>query len=143
MVDPVIDKEIQNLIDNDIGDTQRLEFIQKSLREEKKLFNSDQKYLISLIAEHSKVENILERFDYLNPKPVKKSESKKQAQSVYKNQKYCAICEKNVFPERDFSTGALLILLLLGIIPGLIYYAVKNKTCPICKHDQWEVSPHD
>lgn len=143
MFDPVIAKEIQNLIDNTIGDTQRLEFIQKSLQEEKKIYNSDQKYLSTLLAEHSKDEDILERLDFLNPKPAKKPESKKPTRVVHKDQKFCAICEKSVFPERDFSTGALLILLLLGILPGLIYYAVKNKTCPICKHDQWQVSPEN
>ena len=123
-MDLVIDKELQILIDNNLGDIQRLEFIRKSLREEKKISKSDQKYLMKLLKEHSKVKNVLKRLDYLN-------------------RKYCAICEKSVFPERDFSTGALLILLLLGIIPGLIYYAVKNKTCPICKHDQWEVPPSE
>lgn len=130
MFDPVIDKEIQNLIDSNVGDTKRLEFILKSLKEEKKIYNSDRKYLSDLLKKHSSDDNILERLDYLNPKPV-----------VYKNQKYCTICEKSVYPERDFNTGALLILLLLGIIPGLVYYAVKNKTCPICKHDKWQVSP--
>ena len=71
MFDPVIDKEIQNLIDDNIGDIQRLEYIQKSLKEEKKIYNSDQKYLSSVLAKHSKDENILERLDFLNPKTGK------------------------------------------------------------------------
>ncbi len=70
-MDPVLDKEIQNLIDGNLGDNQRLEFIRKSLQDEKKIYNSDQKYLMELLKEHSKDEDILERLEYLNPKKKK------------------------------------------------------------------------
>lgn len=75
MIDPIIDKEIQNLIDSNIGDTQRLEYIRKSLQEEKKIYNSDQKYLSELLAKHSKDEDILERLDFLNPKKTEKEKT--------------------------------------------------------------------
>ena len=133
-MDPIIDKEIQNLIDDNIGDTKRLEFIQHSLRTEKKIFNSDLKYLMHLLHENSKDENILERLDYLQPKSKKPTH-------LYKNQKFCIVCEKSVLPKREFSTGALLALLVLGIVPGLIYYGIKNKKCPICKNSKWKVLP--
>ncbi len=70
-MDPVLDKEIQNLIDGNLGDTKRLEFIRKSLQDEKKIYNSDQKYLMELLKEHSKDEDILERLEFLNPKKKK------------------------------------------------------------------------
>jgi len=75
MVDPVIDKEIQNLIDDNIGDKQRLEYIRKSLHEEKKIYNSDQKYLSELLVKHSKDEDILERLEFLNPKKTEKEKT--------------------------------------------------------------------
>ena len=100
---------------------------------------------MELLEKHSKNEDILERLDYLNPKPKKqtKPSPKKLEQPSRKDHKYCTICEKMVWAERDFNTGALLILLVIGIIPGLIYYAVKNKTCPICKHANWGIPPED
>lgn len=71
MFDPIIDKEIQNLIDSNIGDIQRLEYIQKSLKKEKKIYKSDQKYLSGLLTEHSSDEDILERLEFSNPKTEK------------------------------------------------------------------------
>ena len=48
--------------------------------------------------------------------------------------KYCPSCKRNVNTEHSWHIGVMLILLLLGIIPGLIYIAVKWKyRCPICK----------
>jgi len=145
-MDPVLDKEIQNLIDSNIGDTSRLQFIKESLQDKKNIYNSDKKYLSDLLSKNSKDEDILERLDhYLNPKIIKNkpTESKKPTRILYSTQKWCGLCDRAVVPERDFSTGALLILLLLGILPGLIYYAVKNKTCPICKHDNWVKPPKE
>ncbi|MGI0056740.1 MAG: hypothetical protein ACREAK_05125 [Nitrosarchaeum sp.] len=46
-------------------------------------------------------------------------------------------------PERDFSVAALVILLFLGIIPGIIYYFLKSPVCPICKHNQWTIPPDE
>lgn len=142
MFDPVIAKEIQNLIDNKIGDSQRLEFIQKSLQEEKKIYNSDQKYLSDLLTEHSKDEDILERLDFLNPKSTKKTTNltKNSTHIVDTDLKYCINCKQIVRQERHFSKGVLLLFLFFGI-PGLLYYFVKDKTCPLCKHEQWGVPP--
>jgi len=67
MVDPVLEKEIQNLIDQKLGDSERLKFILESIKNNKKVYNSDQKYLINLLTTHSKDEDILERLDFLNP----------------------------------------------------------------------------
>jgi len=63
-MDAILEKEIQNLIDNKRGDTGRLEFILSSLQENKEIYNSDQKFLISLLEKHSYDENIL-RFDLI------------------------------------------------------------------------------
>jgi len=143
-MDPVLDKEIQNLIDSNIGDTSRLQFIKESLQGKKNIYNSDKKYLSELLSKNSKDEDILERLDhYLNPKIIKSkpTEIKKPTQILYSHEKWCALCNRAVVPERDLSTGALLVLLLFGILPGLIYYAIKSKTCPICKHDNWVAPP--
>lgn len=142
MSDPVIDKEIQNLIDENVGDKQRLEFIQKSFREEKKIYNSDLKYLTKLLEEHSKDEDILERLDFLTPKPAKKTTTLTEnlTHVVDTDLKYCTNCTQLVRQERHFSKGVLLLFLFFGI-PGLLYYFVKGKTCPLCKHDQWGVPP--
>lgn len=68
-MDPVLAKEIQNLIDDNIGDHHRLEFILESMKNNKKIYNSDQKYLAFLLSQHSKDEDILERLNSLNEKP--------------------------------------------------------------------------
>ena len=68
-MDPVLAKEIQNLIDDNRGDHHRLEFLLESIKNNKKVYNSDQKYLASLLSEHSTDDDILERLDSLNEKP--------------------------------------------------------------------------
>lgn len=145
-MDPIVKQEIQKLIDDKHGDELRLNFILECINANKKIYNSDKKYLAGLLDKHSTEDEILERLGFEESKPAiaepsSLEPSKKPKKELHKDQKYCAICEKTVWPERNFSVGALVVLLLLGIIPGLIYYAVKNKTCPICKHDQWAVPP--
>lgn len=144
-MDPVVEKEIQSLIEQNLGDSARINFILECMKNGKKIYNSDKKYLTELLEKHCKEEDILERVGFVEPKPAQKpiTQNKTSKPITHRDQKYCSICEKVVWPERNFSVGALLVLLMLGIIPGLIYYAVKNKTCPICKHDQWEVSPSE
>ena len=48
--------------------------------------------------------------------------------------RYCPHCCQNVFTVSGIDHTALAILLLAGIFPGLIYYAVYEERmhCPIC-----------
>lgn len=78
-----------------------------------------------------------------NIQPIKKETKTKRTKLIDPNAKYCAYCDRSVHPERDFSVAALVVLLFLGIIPGLIYYFLKSPACPICKHNQWTIPPND
>ena len=78
-----------------------------------------------------------------NTRPIKKEPTTKRTKLVDPNAKFCAYCDRSVHPERDFSVAALVVLLFLGIIPGIIYYFLKSPTCPICKHKQWIIPPDD
>lgn len=55
--------------------------------------------------------------------------------------RYCSNCNQLVEPKRHVSMGALFVLLLLGIIPGVIYYVLKHHTCPICNSENWGIQP--
>jgi len=66
-MDRIIDNEIQNLLEEGIGDSGRLEFIRTSLQGDKKLYNTDRIFLCKLLEKHSQIEDISERLDYLNP----------------------------------------------------------------------------
>ncbi len=47
--------------------------------------------------------------------------------------KWCPACKRNVNTEPGYSLGILIVLLILFIIPGIIYWAVKRgRRCPIC-----------
>ncbi|KKK41128.1 hypothetical protein LCGC14_0463490 [marine sediment metagenome] len=49
-----------------------------------------------------------------------------------------------VEPQKDYDTSTLLILLLCcGFFPGLIYYGVKKKTCPMCTSTNWGIKPQE
>ena len=74
---------------------------------------------------------------------IKKEIKTKRPSLIDPNAKYCAYCDRSVHPEKDFSVAALVVLLFLGIIPGLIYYFLKSPVCPICKHNQWTIPPDD
>jgi len=50
--------------------------------------------------------------------------------------KYCLLCQRNIEPVKKVNWIVFIILLLIGIVPGLIYFAYyllkpKNR-CPIC-----------
>ena len=50
--------------------------------------------------------------------------------------RFCNLCNRNVIPSKNFNGVVFLLLLFLGIIPGiiyLIYYLAKSRKCPICK----------
>lgn len=49
------------------------------------------------------------------------------------NMKYCPSCKRNVNTEHSWSTAVFIILLILGVLPGLIYMVIRWKyRCPIC-----------
>lgn len=52
------------------------------------------------------------------------------------NIKYCPLCQRNVEPTKKLNWPIFIILLIIGIVPGLlyfIYYLLKpKKVCPIC-----------
>jgi len=74
-MDPILEKEIQNLIDNNRGDTGRLEFILSSIQENKEIYNTDQKFLIDLLEKHSFDENILDHLHFFNQKNMPTKET--------------------------------------------------------------------
>lgn len=55
--------------------------------------------------------------------------------------KYCENCEQQVQPTSDYSTTVLLILLVLGIFPGILYgisvVIFGDKKCPQCNDTNW------
>ena len=57
--------------------------------------------------------------------------------------RYCINCKQKVEPKRHFNMAILFILLLLGIIPGVIYYIILGKKCPMCNSDNWGVEEKD
>ncbi len=59
--------------------------------------------------------------------------------------KYCNNCKQMVEPTKKWSVVFLLILLVLGILPGilyLIYVLFKAKRCPICNSTNWGKQPN-
>lgn len=57
--------------------------------------------------------------------------------------KYCLNCKQMVEPQKRISAGFLLILLCLGVVPGILYYLIKAKTCPMCNSQHWGVKPEE
>ena len=57
--------------------------------------------------------------------------------------KYCNNCKQLVDPKKDISVGLLVFLILCCTIPGIIYYIVKSKTCPVCNSTNWGVPPQE
>lgn len=58
MVDESLGKEIQSLIENQHGDTFRLQFILECVQKGKMLYNSDKNYLSKLLEKYSKPETL-------------------------------------------------------------------------------------
>ncbi len=59
--------------------------------------------------------------------------------------KYCNNCKQMVEPEKKWSAILLIILLILGIVPGLLYIlyiALKKARCPMCNSTNWGVKPN-
>lgn len=120
----------------EIGNSERLESIKKRLVDSGSLPPDEKSYLIEKSKQLSAIEN-------KNLTPAKKEIQRKRPKPVDPDARYCAYCQRSVHPEKDFSVAALVVLLFLGIIPGIIYYFLKAPTCPICKHNQWQIPPDD
>lgn len=136
--------ELEKLKHAEIGSSSKLDECKNALNDCGKLSDEDESYLQTKIEQYKKINKE-------PPKPatpVARSDTvkkivKKQPKPVDPDAKYCAYCQRSIRPEKDFSVAALVILLFLGIIPGLIYYFLKSPVCPICKHSQWQIPPDD
>ena len=132
---------IEKLKRSEIGSSEKLEECKNALNQSGKLTEEDESYLQTKIEQYKKIHTE-------KPKPTTRPDTvkkivKKRQRPVDPDAKYCAFCQRSVHPERDFSVGALVVLLFLGIIPGLIYYVLKAANCPICKHHQWQIPPDE
>ena len=132
---------IEKLKHAEIGNSAKLDECKNALNESGELTEENESYLQTKIEQYKKIHTE-------PPKPVARPDTakkivKKRLKPVDPDAKFCAFCQRSIRPERDFSVAALVILLFLGIIPGLIYYFLKAPTCPICKHSQWEIPPDD
>lgn len=142
-------KLVEKLQTAEIGNKDRLDSIKKLLEKGSILPLEDTDYLkektkqLEAIEKSKKDETEDFVTDKLKSVPIKKEIMAKRARLVDPDARYCAYCERSVHPERDFSVAALVILLFLGIIPGIIYYFLKSPACPICKHSQWAIPPND
>jgi len=131
---------IEKLKQAEIGNYTKLDECKNALNENGVLSEEQESYLQSKIEQYKKIHAE-------PPKPTKpvipKKIVNKRLRPIDPDAKYCAFCERSIRPERDFSVAALVILLFIGIIPGLIYYFLKAPTCPICKHSQWTIPPDE
>jgi RNA polymerase subunit RPABC4/transcription elongation factor Spt4 len=47
---------------------------------------------------------------------------------------YCPTCRRDVSTEKDYNLGLFIVLLILGILFGILYYVLSDKVrCPTCK----------
>lgn len=115
-MDTILEKEIQNLIDNKKGDTGRLEFILSSIKEDKEIYNTDQKFLISLLEKHSYDENILEHLHFFNQKNIPKKETVTTfADNIQESETYQDVIynQKSKTPKNKIN--ATILAVVLGI----------------------------
>ena len=133
---------IEKLKEAEIGNAEKLDECKNALNESGELTEENESYLQSKIQQYKKIHAE-------PPKPVARPDTEKKIvkkfiiKPVDPDAKFCAFCERSIRPERDFSVGALIVLLFIGIIPGIIYYFLKSPVCPICKHSQWRIPPDD
>jgi len=116
-MDPILAKEIQNLIDNHKGDTGRLEFILSSLKINKEIYNSDQKFLVNLLEKHSYDPHILEHLAFFNPKNMQKKGNLTTFAASLKDSKiYKAVLNKPVSFTPKNKRNATVLAIVLGIV---------------------------
>lgn len=135
---------IEKLKEAEIGNAEKLDECKNALNESGELTEENESYLQSKIQQYKKIhaEPPKPAKPTPTPDPPKKLVKKRQ-KPIDPDAKFCAYCERSIRPERDFSVAALVILLFLGIIPGIIYYFLVSPVCPICKHSQWRIPPED
>jgi len=132
---------IEKLKQAEIGNAEKLDECKNALNESGELTEENESYLQSKIQQYKKIHAE-------PPKPIASPDAakkivKKRQKPIDPDARFCAFCERSIRPERDFSVGALVVLLFIGIIPGIIYYFLKAPVCPICKHSQWRIPPED
>lgn len=116
-MDPILEKEIQNLIDNKKGDTGRLEFILSSIKEDKEIYNTDQKFLISLLEKHSYDENILEHLHFFNQKNIPKKETVTTfADNIQESETYQDVIYNHKSKTPKNKNNATVLAVVLGIL---------------------------
>ncbi len=126
-MDPILEKEIQNLIDNNRGDAGRLEFILSSIKEDKEIYNTDQKFLISLLEKHSYDENILEHLHFFNQKNIPKKETVTTfADNIQDSETYQDVLCNHKSKNKRNATVLAVLLGILGI--GGIGHLYIGKT---------------
>lgn len=54
--------------------------------------------------------------------------------------RFCTFCKKKVFPIRTFTKGVVLLLVFVGVLPGILYYYLKERKCPYCKNADWDAT---
>jgi len=116
-MDRIIDNEIQNLLEANIGDGGRLEFIRKSLQEDKPLYNSDRKFLVNLLEKHSPDKSISLRLDYDTPIPQ----------------------PSKTIPKKNNSSKKIKILFVIGITITA-YFFIHGALIPICNEVTQDMS---
>jgi hypothetical protein len=57
--------------------------------------------------------------------------------------KFCNNCKQMVEPQKNYNLALLIILLFIGICPGIIYYFIAKKTCPLCNSTNWGIKPQE
>jgi hypothetical protein len=56
--------------------------------------------------------------------------------------RYCPSDGKNVQTEHSWSAGPFIVLFLLGVLPGLLYLAVRwKRRCPLCHTPERALRP--
>jgi len=133
---------VKKLQTAEIGNLEKLEKIRTILEERKELSQEDESYLQTKFEQYKKIQASKPPTRKTTPESTQKTESPTKLRP-FPDAKFCGICRKSVSPVRHMSKGVWILLLFIGIIPAIIYYFVKEKVCPICKHHQWEIPADD
>jgi hypothetical protein len=60
--------------------------------------------------------------------------------------KYCGNCKQWITTTKGPSIAITILLLILGIVPGIIYIiwaASKGGKCPMCNSTNWSIPPQE
>lgn len=127
-MDSTIFSVIQKLIDDDRGDTYRLQHILDTLLNRKKLFNSDRKYVIALIEKYSEDPNIAK---YLDPnyKESPKNPTVTFADNISDTQKIPAA--KYNYPKsskKGMKTGPKILIVMTVVVVSIFLIGTNGGT---------------